>query len=144
MEKMNLTGTITSMCWLLLILVISTFIVSFVQESPLKEANVAFCGTTNTVPSLNKADPNYSLAIDGKVLFKTNCAQCHNRNMKDDLTGPALAGVRERWKDFPKEDLYNWIRNSQKLIMEKHPRGLALWKGSKDDNFFILYGEAYL
>ena len=49
----------------------------------------------------------------GKGLFKANCAQCHNRNMKDDLTGPALGGARDRWES--EEMLYSWIRNSQGL-----------------------------
>ncbi len=49
----------------------------------------------------------------GKALFKANCAQCHNRNMKDDLTGPALGGVRDRWES--EEMLYSWIRNSTGL-----------------------------
>ncbi len=51
----------------------------------------------------------------GKALFKANCASCHNKNMKDDLTGPALGLVRERWEG--REDvLYAWIRNSQGVI----------------------------
>ncbi len=51
----------------------------------------------------------------GKALFKANCAQCHNKNMKDDLTGPALGGVQERWEGRD-EVLYSWIRNSQAVI----------------------------
>ena len=51
----------------------------------------------------------------GKGLFKNNCAQCHNKNMKDDLTGPALGGINERWEGR-KEVLYAWIRNSQSVI----------------------------
>ncbi|MEM9992075.1 MAG: c-type cytochrome [Bacteroidota bacterium] len=62
----------------------------------------------------------------GEILFLNQCAQCHNRNMKDDLTGPALGGVQERWADYPEEDLYLWIRNSQSMI-ETHPRGKELW-----------------
>lgn len=62
----------------------------------------------------------------GETLFLNQCAQCHNRNMKDDLTGPALGGVEERWADYPKEDLYQWIRNSQSMI-NTHPRGKELW-----------------
>jgi mono/diheme cytochrome c family protein len=51
---------------------------------------------------------------DGKALFKANCAQCHNKNMKADLTGPALGGVQERWED--EATLYAWIRNSGAVI----------------------------
>ena len=63
----------------------------------------------------------------GKSLFKTQCASCHNKNMKDDLTGPALGGVEERWSEYPKEDLYTWIRNSQAMIADGHPRAVELW-----------------
>jgi len=67
----------------------------------------------------------------GKTLFRTNCATCHVKNMKADGTGPALAGYDERWSDYPEEDLYSWIRNSQKLIATGHPRANELfneWK----------------
>ena len=63
----------------------------------------------------------------GKELFLANCASCHNKNMKDNLTGPALAGTEERWSAFPRKDLYAWIRNSQALIATGHPRANVLW-----------------
>jgi mono/diheme cytochrome c family protein len=63
----------------------------------------------------------------GKELFTANCASCHNKNMKDDMTGPALAGVEERWAAFPSKDLYAWIRNSQALIATGHPRATELY-----------------
>ena len=56
------------------------------------------------------AQPNVA---EGKTLFKAKCAQCHNKNMRDKLTGPALGGVEERWAEYDREDLYKWIRNSQ-------------------------------
>lgn len=67
----------------------------------------------------------------GKTLFKDNCASCHNKNMKDDMTGPALGGAKERWASYPKEDLTKWMRNSQSLIKSGHPRATELfakWK----------------
>lgn len=63
----------------------------------------------------------------GKTLFKNNCASCHNKNMRDDLTGPALGGYAERWEDYSQEELYRWIRNSQAMINEGHPRAVELW-----------------
>lgn len=33
-----------------------------------------------------------------------------------------------RWKDYPKEDLYNFIRNSQKMIQEGHPKAVKVGK----------------
>lgn len=41
----------------------------------------------------------------GQAIFQNYCASCHNKNMKDDLTGPALGGVQERWAAYPREDL---------------------------------------
>ena len=66
-------------------------------------------------------------ADNGKTLFRNYCAQCHDKTMKKDLTGPALAGYEERWADYPEEDLYSWIRNSQALIASGHPRANELW-----------------
>lgn len=68
-----------------------------------------------------------ALAEAGKRVFRNNCAQCHAQNMRTDLTGPALAGVRERWSAYPPEDLYRWIRNSQAMIEAGHPRAVLLW-----------------
>ena len=79
---------------------------------------------TQLIDAPPKADP---LLAKGKGLFKTNCASCHNKNLADDMTGPALKGVNERWADYPKEDLYKWIRNSQLMITEGHPKAKALF-----------------
>ncbi len=64
---------------------------------------------------------------EGKNLFIANCAACHNKTMKADLTGPALAGVEERWAAYPRADLYKWIRTSQSMVAEGHPRAVELW-----------------
>jgi cytochrome c2 len=66
-------------------------------------------------------------AAAGKTLFLNQCASCHNKNMKDDLTGPALAGVEERWAAYSREELYSWVRNSQAMIASGHPRAVELW-----------------
>ncbi len=70
-------------------------------------------------------------AAKGKELFINNCAQCHAKDMKTKLTGPALAGVEERWAAYPKADLYAWIRNSQAMISKGHPRATELWNAYK-------------
>jgi cytochrome c2 len=49
----------------------------------------------------------------GKDLFMNKCAACHNPSMKKDATGPALAGVQERWGD--EKRLHAWIRNNAAL-----------------------------
>lgn len=63
----------------------------------------------------------------GKTLFRNKCGACHATDMKTNMTGPALGGVEERWADYPQEDLYSWIRNSQALIQSGHPRANELW-----------------
>ena len=77
-----------------------------------------------SVGSLSAQDLNLD---EGKNLFKVNCASCHAKDMKSNLTGPALGGTQERWADYPEEDLYSWIRNSQALISTGHPRANELW-----------------
>ncbi len=64
----------------------------------------------------------------GKTLFRNYCASCHDKGMQKNMTGPALAGVQERWADYPESDLYAWIRNSQALIASGHPRATELWE----------------
>lgn len=75
-----------------------------------------------------RAAPNLE---EGKNLFLANCASCHNKNMKDKLTGPALSGVEERWAAYPRKDLYTWIRASQSMVAAGHPRATALWNEYK-------------
>ncbi len=65
-------------------------------------------------------------AAAGKTIFVNQCASCHNKNMKDKLTGPALAGSLERWGG-DKAAYYSWVRNSQAMIAKGHPRATAIW-----------------
>jgi len=62
-------------------------------------------------------------AQDGKALFTSNCASCHAINKK--LTGPALAGVEERWPD--KAKLHAWIHNSAKVIQSGDAYAVSLF-----------------
>src|SRR5690606_33886076 len=57
--------------------------------------------------------------------------QCHNRDMKTVLTGPPLGPAEANWSQYPREDLINWIRNSQAMIAEGHPRAVTLWEEFK-------------
>lgn len=63
----------------------------------------------------------------GKTLFINNCAQCHNKNMKDKLTGPPLVKAVEFWGGDMKR-LYSWVRNSQAMISAGDPRAVAISK----------------
>jgi mono/diheme cytochrome c family protein len=55
---------------------------------------------------------NSLLAQDGKALFQSNCASCHNPVKV--VTGPALKGVTDRVTD-PKL-LHSWIKNNQAVL----------------------------
>ncbi len=63
----------------------------------------------------------------GKTIFQNQCRTCHNPNMKDDMTGPALGGFEDRWAAYPKSDLYKWVRGSQELVKAGQPRAVELW-----------------
>lgn len=49
---------------------------------------------------------------DGRTLFQSNCAQCHNPIKV--ITGPALKGVTERVPD--QKLLHAWIHNNQQVL----------------------------
>ena len=83
---------------------------------------------------------NTVTAQDGKTLFNTNCASCHQVHKKS--TGPALAGVEGRWES--KEKLYSWIKNSaaflktgdeyaNKLYLEYNKTAMNLFPNLKNE-----------
>jgi mono/diheme cytochrome c family protein len=67
---------------------------------------------TGTILFLSLSLGTSANAQDGKALFQTNCTSCHNVNKRS--TGPALAGVDERWPD--KAKLHSWVRNSAAVL----------------------------
>ena len=69
----------------------------------------------------------------GKLLFRNYCASCHNKNMMDDLVGPALKNVDQRWAAYPREDLYQWIRNAPSMEAGGHPKAIEVAKYSQTD-----------
>ena len=86
-------------------------------------------------------------AQDGKALFSQNCASCHAVNKK--LTGPALAGVEDRWPD--KKNLYAWIKNNaaflktgdayaNKLYNEYNKTAMNLFPGLSDKDIDAILG----
>ena len=72
------------------------------------------------------ADVDKAKWADGKSLFKSNCASCHNPKLAQ--TGPALMGVTKRWEDAGdfggktgKQWLYTWIKNWNNAVAGKDP-----------------------
>lgn len=60
---------------------------------------------------------------DGKALFMSNCASCHNP-LKD-ATGPALQNID---KNFPSKQWgYDWVHNSQKLVQAGDKDAVAMF-----------------
>lgn len=59
----------------------------------------------------------------GKALFNSNCAACHK--LDKDMTGPSLRGVAER---LEKDWLYEWIRNSSKMVKAGDPYAVEIFE----------------
>ena len=120
---------LVQLCWCALALCLWMF-ADILRHNMVTEtvvpSELVFCGYIDSISTIPKGD--VKLYKQGKKIFKNYCASCHNKNMKDDMTGPALGGVEERWADYPREDLYSWIRNSQELVLQKHPLALSLMK----------------
>ncbi|MEM1357526.1 MAG: cytochrome c [Bacteroidota bacterium] len=105
---------------LLLLTILAGYTLAIEQEAP---KSPVICGVAASNDGLTQQTRK------GKQLWNANgCGACHNKSMKDDATGPALAGVEERWEDYPREDLYAWIRNSPKLIASGHERATEIYR----------------
>ena len=114
---------------LLLLLLIGLFASLVFEGLFTEEAEITVQFATESTAIAPTVPPELlSTITTGKKLFKINCGSCHNRNMKSDMIGPALAGVRDRWSDYPISDLYNWVKNSSKLVEEEHPMAITIYK----------------
>ena len=60
---------------------------------------------------------------EGKTIFNSRCASCHNVNKT--LTGPALAGVHER-RDI--EWIINFVHSSQSMVKNGDKDAIALFE----------------
>ena len=89
------------------------------------------CVSETTAPETTQPKAKIAAEIqskEGKKLFLEHCAMCHNMNMVDDMTGPALYRVPKKWSN--KEDLIHFIQNPQELINNNQERAVkiaALW-----------------
>lgn len=77
----------------------------------------------------------------GQALFSANCASCHA--VHKDLTGPALAGVEERWGN-DKKKLHAWIHNNQAFLKtgDKYANELYLKYNKTQMNLFPNLSDA--
>jgi cytochrome c2 len=60
---------------------------------------------------------------DGRLIFSTRCAACHNVNKT--LTGPALAGVDQRRSI---EWIVNFVQSSQSMVKRGDKDALAIFE----------------
>jgi mono/diheme cytochrome c family protein len=97
------------------------YLTLFVHMTTLR--NLAKIVTIFLFITFSAAIGNQLNAQDGKALFSANCASCHAVNKK--LTGPALAGVEDRWPD--KQNLYSWIKNSAAFLKTGDPYATNLY-----------------
>jgi cytochrome c551/c552 len=65
----------------------------------------------------------YANPGDGKAIFTTRCAGCHNVNKK--LTGPALAGVHERRS---MDWIVKFVKSSQAVVKSGDKEAVALYQ----------------
>ena len=68
-------------------------------------------------------------AQDGRALFQTNCASCHNLYKK--LTGPALIGFKARGPWADQKQLHAWVHNpTNYMAKDPYTQGLKAEYGS--------------
>ena len=76
-------------------------------------------------------------AADGGTVFKQNCAVCHSLG-DNVITGPGLKGIVDR---APKGDwLFNWVRNSEKMIKSGDPEANKIFKEYKGVSMTVFEG----
>lgn len=72
----------------------------------------------------------------GKTLFMSKCASCHNPNMTQKATGPALGGLEERHKWADHKELQKWINNpAGYMATDSYTQGLKAEYGSMMSGF---------
>lgn len=76
-----------------------------------EQQNRFMCGTYDR-------EPLGTAAIEGKTIFINNCATCHNKNMEDKLTGPALV----HWKAHLKNETEMFLFLTQRSLYFKTHR----------------------
>jgi len=80
---------LTTLIGLLLVLIVGSLIYLLIPKEKTQSENQAFCATV--VPVQTES------VLKGKEIFKWNCAACHDKTMKNNLTGPALENSFRNW-----------------------------------------------
>lgn len=110
---------------LLLIAILGIFLEIFNSENPDRKADNSFCGVKSEYPS-HYLSMNDSVNINiGKSLFRELCASCHNKNMTDDLTGPALYGAFKRF-DSDTLKIFRYLKDPAKYLATENDQRMIL------------------
>lgn len=128
MEKITKLGVLITIVFLMLMgLILQEGLTNGFEE----EDTSLFCATPDSKETVVLTKNSKSLNGDrqeGKALFLEKCASCHNIDMVSDMTGPALSGAVNRWKN--RADLYQWVQDYSVLVEQGHPRALQMEKWS--------------
>ncbi len=101
-----------------------------------QENTVGWCGTADMPSNVNLVGK----AAQGKVLFNSKCAACHN--LFKSGTGPALTGFEERGKWADRNELYKWIKNPAAYMKnDLYTRQLKVQYGSMMTGFSAISNE---
>ncbi len=98
----------------LFILMINLFFVGCAADQESDKGNFAYEPVIRKTAS--KVD---STVIIGEQLFLDNCATCHDKNMKEDLTGPVLHGSIKRFNNDTLAYL-SFVKNSGQYLAKGH------------------------
>jgi cytochrome c551/c552 len=109
---------VKSISFILLLIIVLLFNPKCGQPKVVESNGIPWCGYQDK--AMNES------AYQGKTIFMNHCAQCHAKDMKTKLTGPALEGSFAAWK-YDTAAYVAFIRNSQAMIKKKHPAALKTW-----------------
>ena len=98
---------------------------------PFKQVAISKTDSGLTHINSEHVAPVDSTWSEGRSLFKSNCASCHNPTVAQ--TGPALMGVTKRWDDAGtykgksgKQWMHIWIRNWNEAVSDGYPYAISI------------------
>jgi len=121
---------------LLLIFCVSLLLRHFTTETSQENQSqtISDYKTENSIPEIKPS------SSQGKTLFQSKCASCHN--LFKDATGPGLFGFQNRGPWGDKKNIYEWIRNPSAFMKgDKYTQALKTAYGSMMSAFPDLSDE---
>ncbi|MDA9773563.1 cytochrome c [Saprospiraceae bacterium] len=91
------------------------FYITSVEDEEQQDKEILFGCGTSYLDGTDTSSGRY-----GKTLFRNYCASCHDKSMKKNMTGPALAPVIRQWDS---SSLKSYLADPEKFRQTK-PDGL--------------------